>query len=194
VTRELRGLLREFVFCAKFAGQAASFIFEGPDAEIGRRVPIGEIFQEKGFQAAAAFALRDVHHLMQEQLAVLPAIRPNNYSVPDRNTARRLGDDLSAARGLGQLLILRQRDPIHHEHPDAGTVLNAGLPRVGQLSGGERGAMFEDVSFLFRCPLAGKGREAFEFVLVDHANFRGLAASEEQLVCEARLGKRKTFG
>jgi hypothetical protein len=62
--------------------------------------------------------------------------------------------------------------------------------------------MFQDVSFLGFCPLAGARRQTVEYFLVDHAILGGLKPLQEQLVCEGSVGRcrslapyqfRKTF-
>ena len=106
---------------------------------------------------------------MQEQFTVLPTIRPDDNPMTDGHSARCLGDDLSAPRRLSQLLIVGQRDPIDHEHPHPGRVMNAASQRIGDLPRCKCGAIFEnDVLLRFR-PLEREWRQACEFFLINHA-------------------------
>lgn len=161
-------MLRLFIGCANFPGQAAGFIFERADTEISGGAAIHEVFADERFEPAAALALRDVHELVQEQFGVLPAIRANNDSVADGHAAGGIGNYLSVPRGVGEFLVLGERNAIDHQDADPGRILNAGPPRIGNLPGSERTAVFEDNGFLLSRPFTGKGAEAFEFFLVDH--------------------------
>jgi len=105
---------------------------------------------------------------MQEQLAVLPAIGADDDPVADGNATRSIGDDLSAAGGFGQFFVIGKRNAIDDKHTHPIGILHADAAGVGQLVGGKRGAVLENVSFLLFRPLIREGGEAFEFFLVDH--------------------------
>ena len=116
---ELRRLFYRFVRGANFAGEAASFLFEGADTEVRGAAAVDKVFGDERLESAAAFALSDVHQLMKKQLAVLPAIGADDDAVTKGDAARGVGDDLAAARGVGELLVVRERDAIddQHAHP-----------------------------------------------------------------------------
>ena len=84
-------------------------------------------------EAATLFTLRDVHQLVQEQLAITPGIGSNDNRVADGHAATSRGNDLGIPRCLGQLFIVRQRDPIDDQHFDTGTILHANAARIGDL-------------------------------------------------------------
>ena len=106
--------------------------------------------------------------LMEEELAVPPAIRANDDAMADRDAAGSVGNDLGAARGFRQFLAIGKRDSVHDEDPDAGDVLHAGPSGVGHLVCGERDAVLKNVFFLAFRPLRGERGEAVEFFLVNH--------------------------
>src|SRR5205814_8762533 len=69
----------------QLARQTAGFIFERAETEISRAVPpVEQVFVHKLFQAPAPLALRDMHQLMEEDLAIPPAIRANDDPSPAR--------------------------------------------------------------------------------------------------------------
>jgi hypothetical protein len=166
-------LIRRFLGRANLASQAAGFVLEGANAEIRTGAAIAKIGLDKRFEPAAAFALGDVDELVQKQFPLLPAIRPNNDSVADRDTATRLGDNLSALRRLGQFLILGQRDPINHEDAHPGRILNARSPGIGELPGRQWDAVLENVGFLRFRPLKSERRQTVKFFLIDHCELGG---------------------
>ena len=84
-------------------------------------------------EVATLFTLRDVHQLVQEQLAITPGIGPNDNRVADGHAATGRGNDLGIPRRLGQVFVVRQRDPIDDEHFDTGTILHANAARIGDL-------------------------------------------------------------
>jgi len=84
-------------------------------------------------EAATLFTLRDVHQLVQEQLAITPGIGPNDNRVADGDAATGRGNDLGILRGRGQLCIVRQRNSIDDQHFDTGQILHADAARIGDL-------------------------------------------------------------
>jgi hypothetical protein len=149
-------------------GQGTRFFFQRADAEIRRVAPIGQIFRDKRFQTAAPFALGHVNELMQKQLAVSPAIRPDDNPVADGDAARRIRDDLRPASGIRQFDVVRQRNAIDDQNTDPLGLRYAGSSGVGGLGGIERNAVLEDVRFLERGPREGQWHEAIKVVLVNH--------------------------
>jgi len=79
------------------------------------------------------FTLRDVHQLVQQQLAITPGIGPNDNRVADGDAATGRGNDLSILRSRGQLCIVRQRNSIDDQHFDTGQILHADAARIGDL-------------------------------------------------------------
>jgi hypothetical protein len=122
-------------FGGDFAGQAARFIFKRADGEVGAGLTVGKVLPNKGLQTATSFTLRYVHQLVKEQLAIAPAIGTDDNPMADGYAARSVGDDMSAPRRLRQFLIIRQRNPIDHQHSDTVTILNACSTRIFQLPG-----------------------------------------------------------
>lgn len=92
---------------AKLAGPGARFILERAEAEIARGAAVRKVFAHERFEVATALALGDMDELMQEQLPVLPTVRADDDAVADGYSPRGVRDDLGAAGGIGQLLILR---------------------------------------------------------------------------------------
>src|SRR5437879_5600029 len=86
---------------ADFVSQSPRFCFERADGELDAALAVAQIFAHEWLEAAAAFALRDVRELVQEQFAVTPGIGADNDAVADGHAARSLGDDLGAPGGLG---------------------------------------------------------------------------------------------
>jgi len=100
---------------------------------VGAIATVADILADPWFETAAAFALGDMHKIMQEQFAVAPGISPNNNSMAKTYATRVVGDDAGVPRGFSQLAILGHRNPIDHQHSDFGTILHAGETRVGHV-------------------------------------------------------------
>ena len=98
----------------------------------------------------------------------MPGIRPDDDAMAEGCRARRVGDDLSVPRCLGQFRIFGQRDPIDYQHPHPGRIMNAASLCIGDLPGCKRGAVFEDELLLRFRPLISERRQAFEFFLINH--------------------------
>lgn len=126
-------MFRDRVGCADFVSKSARFRFERADRELRAASAVAQVVAHKGLESAAAFALRDVDELVQEQFAVTPGIGPDNDPVADGHAARSLGDDLGAPGGLGELLVLRHRNPVDHQYSDTRTILNADELSIGDL-------------------------------------------------------------
>ena len=118
---------------ADFASKSAGFFFETTDGELGAVVTVVKVSLNPMLEAATLFTLRDVHQLVQEQLAITPGIGSNDNRVADGHAATSRGNDLGIPRCLGQLFIVRQRDPIDDQHFDTGTILHANAARIGDL-------------------------------------------------------------
>ncbi len=118
---------------ADFVSKAPRFFFETADGELGAGAAVAEIFPNPRFEAATSFALSDVHELMEDQLAIAPAISPNDDAMTDGYATRSIGNDLGVPRGLSQRLIIGQRNPIDDQHSDTGTILNADPTCVGRM-------------------------------------------------------------
>jgi len=153
---------------ADLAGPTTSLVFERTQAEIPRCAAIKQIFSDEIVQAAATLALRHMNKLMEEQLAVSPAVGSNNDGVPHSHASRRVGDDLGVAGGRRELLVFRQQDAVNHQDPDSGRFGDTYVARVGNLFKVKANAMLKDVSFLAFRPFTGKRGEAFKFLLINH--------------------------
>src|SRR5439155_22003983 len=100
------------VIAADFVGDATCFFFERPDGEIRTGGAIAKILTDPFCQAAAAFALRDVDEIMQNQLAIVPGINANDERVTETDATCVFGNDADAFRRLRQFRILRERNSI----------------------------------------------------------------------------------
>src|SRR5437868_2214350 len=109
-----------------------------------------------------------MHELMQDQLTVLPAVRPDDDPVADGHAATSTRYDLGALSCVSELFVVGQRDAIDHEYSDPGRILHADTPGIGDLARGEWCAVFEDKGLLRLRPLAGERRQAVEFFLINH--------------------------
>lgn len=105
------------------------------------------------FKPAAAFALRDVDEIMQNQFAVVPGVDANNKSVTKTHATCVFGDDADASRGLGQFRIIRERNPIDHQYSDPGAILHPGEIRVVRMPRSQWIPARENEFFLRFCPL-----------------------------------------
>ena len=105
---------------------------------------------------------------MKEKLAVPPAIRANDDAVANRDAAGRVGDDLCAARGFRQFLVVGERDSAHDKDTDTGEVFHPGLTRVRRLVCGKRHAVPKNVFFLTFRPLRRERCQAVELCLINH--------------------------
>ena len=113
--------------------KAPRFFFERADGELGAGVAVGEIFSDPRFEAAASFALSDMHELVDDQLAIAPTIGANDDAMADGYATRSVGNDLGVPRGRSQRLIIRQRNSIDDQHSDTGTILNANPTCIGRM-------------------------------------------------------------
>ena len=113
--------------------KAPRFLFERANGEFGAGVAVGKIFSDPRFEAATSFALSDMHELVDDQLAIAPAIGANDDAMTDSYTATSIGNDLGMPRGLSQRLIIGQRNPIDDQHSDTGTILNADPTCIGRM-------------------------------------------------------------
>ena len=68
---------------------APSFLLQFTKRELRRFRAIAEIMLRKRFDAAVPFALRDMHELVNEQLAIAPAVCTDNNPVTHRDRTRR---------------------------------------------------------------------------------------------------------
>ena len=137
-TRNLGGvsagvLTRSGVRGADFMSNPPRLVFERADGEVGARATIAEIILNKRLKATTSFTLSDVDELVQDQLAIAPAIGANDNPMADGRAATRLGDDVGAPRGLGELRVVRQRNSIDDQHFDPGTIPNSDSMRIGSL-------------------------------------------------------------
>ena len=135
------------------AGDAASFVFERSETELSGVASIAQILTHERFQTAAAFALRDMDQLMDEQLSIMPAVGADNDRMTNRHCPAGVGNDLRELRGLGQLLVVGHRDARDYQDANAVNLLNAHAFGVGALARSERDSVFENVRFLSSGPL-----------------------------------------
>lgn len=164
---------------ANLTGETTRFVFEGSNAEVARAGAVEQVLVHKRLQPAAAFALRDVDELMQKQFAVFPTVRPDDDAVADRHSARRLGNNLGAPRGVRELLVVGERNAIDHQDSHPGRLLDPGQAGIVGLGGGKRNAIFEDVGLLGFAPLQSERRESIEGFLVNHME-EGLGGNESK--------------
>ena len=115
---------------ADFVSNPPRFVFERADGEFGARATVAEILLNERLKATASFALSDVDELVQDQLAIAPAIGANDNPMADGRAARSVGDDMGAPRGVSELLVVRQRNSIDDQHFDPGTIPNADSMRI----------------------------------------------------------------
>ena len=113
------------MIAADFVGDATRFFFERSDGEIRTIGAIAKILADPLGQAAAAFALRDVDEIMQNQFAIVPSINPNDECVTETGATCVFGDDANAFGRLRQFRILGELDPIDHQHSDPGAILHS---------------------------------------------------------------------
>jgi hypothetical protein len=125
--------LRLRIGFANFAGDPPRFFFERADGEFGARLTLKKILPKVWLEAAASFALRNMSELVQDQLAITPTVATNNNAMADGHAAGRIGDYMSAARGLSQLRILRQKNTVDDQYFDPRAILNADSTRIGDL-------------------------------------------------------------
>ena len=118
---------------ADFASESAGFFFETADGELGAVVTVDKVSLNPMLEAATLFTLRDVHQLVEEQLAITPGIGPNDNRVADGDAATSRRNDLGIPRCLGQVFIVRQRNPIDDQHFYTGTILHADAARIDDL-------------------------------------------------------------
>src|SRR6266849_1567447 len=71
-------LLRQRAGGADFVSQSPRFCFERANGELGAALAVAQIFADEWLEAAAAFALRHVCELVQEQFAVTPGTGADN--------------------------------------------------------------------------------------------------------------------
>ena len=107
-------------------------------------------------KAAAALALRDVNQIMQNKFAIVPGITANDERVTETDTACVFGDDSDALRRLRQFRILRERNPIDHQHSDPGAIVHADEIRVVRMPRSQWVTARENEFFLRFCPLVSE--------------------------------------
>ena len=162
VRRLCRGVCR-----ADLARDPPRFFFDRADAEVGTTDAVVEIFADPLLKSAGAFALREVDKIMQNQFSIVPGVATNKQRVTQAHATRVFGDDPETSRGLGQFRIIRQRNPINHEHSDFCRVLNASEMRVPCVRCAQRMPVRENELFQLFCPLVGKRQQAFEGFLIE---------------------------
>ena len=91
---------------------------------------IAKVSANPWLEPATLFALRDVHEIVQKQLAVAPAIVSNNDGVAEADTTRVVRDDTRALRGLRQIGIVGQRNTFDDENANSGIIPHAGEARI----------------------------------------------------------------
>lgn len=89
-------------------------------------VAVGQIFLNPRFEAAASLALRDMHKIVQKQLAVAPSIGADDDGMAEAHAPGIVADYSRAPRRFGQLLVIGQRNPIDDQDSDPRTILNTG--------------------------------------------------------------------
>lgn len=97
-------------------------------------VAVAEILFHPLLEAAAAFALRDVDEIMQNQFPIGPGIGADNERVAEAYATCVVRDYAGAPRGLRQLGVVRQRDTIDDQHFYPRTILDAGETGIGDVS------------------------------------------------------------
>jgi len=85
-------------------------------------------------KSAAAFALRDVGEIMQNQFVIVPSVDANNESMAKTHATGVFSDDANASRRFSQVRIFWQWNPIDYEYPDAGAILHAHEIRIASMS------------------------------------------------------------
>src|SRR5438552_2257163 len=125
------GVPTRSVRSADFVSNPPRFVFERAGGEFGARVTVAEILLNKRLKATTSFTLSDVDELVQDQFAIAPAIGANNNSMADGRAARSISDDMGEPRGLSELLVVRQRNSIDHQHFHPGTIPNPDSMRIG---------------------------------------------------------------
>ena len=101
--------LRGNVSAANVLRDAARFFFECSGGEVRAIGPIGEIIADPLLEPAAAFALRDVDQIMQNQFPIVPGVAPNNQRVTKAHATRVFGNDAKPTRRFGQFRIFARR-------------------------------------------------------------------------------------
>ena len=109
---------RHRVSCAELVSNPARLFFKRTDTELGAMVSIVEVLADPLLEAATALALRNVNEIMQEQLTIAPGIGSNDNGMTKTDAARVVRDYAGPPRGLGQLLIIGQGNPIDDQHSD----------------------------------------------------------------------------
>ncbi len=105
---------------------------------------------------------------MHEQFAVAPGFGANDDRVPEADTTRVLGNNSSAARGLSEIAVFGQRDPVDDQHANALAILNASQARISDVLRTQGSAVGENKLLLRFRPLIGERQKLFEFRLIDH--------------------------
>ena len=118
------------MIAADFVSDATGFFFECADSEIRTVGAIAKILADPFGKPTAAFALRDVDKIMQNQFAIVPGINPNNERVTETRATCVFGNDADTFRRLRQFRILRERNPIDHQYSDPGAILHSDKIRV----------------------------------------------------------------
>lgn len=94
---------------------------------------VDKVLLDPRLESATAFALSDVDQIVEEQFAVAPRFGANHDRVPDADTTRVLGNDLSAPSDLSEFAAFRERDPIDNQHSNALTIPDTGQTRISHV-------------------------------------------------------------
>lgn len=166
---------------ADFAGDPARFLFEDAESEAGRGPAVEKILLNPLLQAAASLALRDMHKIVDEQLAVAPRFRANDEGVAESDATRFRGDDTSAPGCLSQFAAFRERNPFNEQNSNPLTIHHPGPARISQVLRTEWSAVGENEFFLGFCPLVGQRQKVFECFLINHVGGGALATSDKRV-------------
>ena len=153
---------------ANGASESACFFFERANGELGTGLTVAQILADPLFETATAFALRDVHEIVQEQFAIAPGIGANDDGIAEAYAPCIVGDYAGASRRLRQFRIVWQRNAIDNQHAHAGTIPNASPARILRLPWGQGSAAGKDEVFLCFRPLISEWQKVFECFLIDH--------------------------
>jgi hypothetical protein len=118
---------------ADFVSGRPRLVFERADREVGARLTVTEIVLNERLKPTASFTLRNVHELVQKQLAIAPAVGANDNPMADGYTAGSVSDDMGTACRLSQLFIVRQWNLIDNQDFHTGAILNTDSARIGGL-------------------------------------------------------------
>ena len=141
------------MIAANFVGDATRFFFDCADGEIGTVGTVAKILADPLGKAAAAFALRNMDEVMQNQFAIVPGVDANNERVTKTHASCVFGDDADAFRCFRQFRIFRERNPIDHQHSDSGAILHSGKNCIARVPRVQWITARENEFFLLLCPV-----------------------------------------